>query len=186
MKKTGFLIAALRHLKPRKYISNTQLALVFTAVAVMFTANACSPNGPSSEFLSTDNSAIKQQPQAAAEIADNIKNSYARLAAERTDVCPKLVQEDIGGRVIERPNEVLVNDYCDYYLYLRRGQHLSVDVNHRQIEALLTVPTFHDFANGDYEVLSSYDKHVIRLAYDGATYKPKNLSYDVVIEVTNK
>jgi high-affinity nickel permease len=53
-----------------------------------------------------------------------------------------------------------------------------------RIEALLVVPMLHDFANGDYQV-ESYDKHVIRLAYNGATYKPKNLMYDVAVTVYN-
>ena len=42
----------------------------------------------------------------------------------------------------------------------------------------------HNFADGDYQV-DSYDKHVIRLAYNGATYKPKNLVYDVAVTVSN-
>ncbi|HBL95976.1 MAG TPA: hypothetical protein DD294_03125, partial [Psychrobacter sp.] len=80
--------------------------------------------------------------------------------------------------------EVMVNDYCDYFLYPREGQHISVATNNRQIEALLIVPALHNFANGGYKVMS-YDKHIIRLSYNGATYKPQNLNYDIVMTISD-
>lgn len=178
-------MAAIRKFKPSKYINKKELALIFTAASVLFVSNACSPSDPNTSLVDVNPTAIKQQQQKAAEIEDNIKNSYARLAAQHADICPKLLQGSIGEATIERASEVMVNDHCDYFLYLRRGQKLAVTLDNRQIEALLIVPTLHNFANGDYEVVSSYDKHVIRLAYDGATYKPKHLSYDVAIKVTD-
>ncbi|MGP9491133.1 hypothetical protein [Psychrobacter sp. AOP7-B1-24] len=117
-------------------------------------------------------------------VKESIKNSYARLASERPDVCPKLIQKGVDSQVIKRTAEVMTSDYCDYFLYPQDGQKISVKVNDRQIETLLIVPILHNFANGDYQV-ESYDKHVIRLAYDGATYKPENLVYDVAVTVSD-
>ena len=122
--------------------------------------------------------------QNAREVKNNIRNSYARLASSRSDVCPKLIQEKVGSLVIERTAEVMVGDYCDYFLYAREGQVIAVQTDNRQLEALLIVPTLHNFANGDYQV-GSYDKHVIRLSYNGATYKPENLVYDVAVTVSD-
>jgi hypothetical protein len=31
----------------------------------------------------------------------------------------------------------------------------------------------------------SYDKHIIRLSYNGATYKPQNLNYDIVMTISD-
>ncbi len=184
MKDTKFSRMALRKFKPSKHISKIQLALIIAAATLLFMSNACSPSSSKVALADADIKAVKQQ-QNAADIENNIKNSYARLAAQHADICPKLLQGNMGENTIKRTSEVMVNDHCDYFLYLRRGQHLSVILDNRQIEALLIVPTLHNFANGDYEVLSSYDKHVIRLAYDGATYKPKHLRYDVAITVTD-
>ncbi|WP_143505656.1 MULTISPECIES: hypothetical protein [unclassified Psychrobacter] len=158
------------------------LALIAITLLVVLISHSCRPELSVDHQTNTIMNAQKQLE--AAKIEDNIKNSYARLAANRTDICPKLLQKDMGSSNIERVDEVMVDDYCDYFLYLDTGQRLDVDVDNRQIEALLIVPTIHNFANGEYQV-ASYDKHVIRLAYNGATYKPERLSYDVAITVTD-
>ena len=116
-------------------------------------------------------------------IEESIRNSYALLAAKRPDVCPKLLQKNVDDDTIVRTAEVLISDYCDYYLYPETGQRISIDINSDQIETLLIVPTIHNFANGPYQV-QSYDKHVIRLSYVGVTHKPKRLSYDVNLTIT--
>ncbi|MGA6102688.1 hypothetical protein ACPESL_11290 [Psychrobacter pocilloporae] len=148
--------------------------------------SACSPEPyPENSSLVTDKTALTRDSiaQNSENIEDSIRNSYARLASERADVCPKLIEEQ-GSQVIERVAEVMVNDYCDYFLYPREGQHISVATNNRQIEALLIVPALHNFANGGYKVMS-YDKHIIRLSYNGATYKPQNLNYDIVMTISD-
>ena len=162
--------------------------LLASALVPLLFISACStePNSDNSMRV-TDRTVTyaERHMQSSKEVEDNIKNSYARLASKRSDVCPKLIQEEQGRPVVERISEVMVNDYCDYFLYPREGQQLSVKVNNQQIEALLIVPTIHNFANGGYQV-DSYDKHVIRLSYNGATYKPKNLSYDVAMTISDK
>ncbi len=166
-----------------KYIYTTLIGMASFSILLV---SACSPE-PYSEnsSLVTDKAALTRDSiaQNSENIEDSIRNSYARLASERADVCPKLIEEQ-GSQVIERVAEVMVNDYCDYFLYPREGQHISVATNNRQIEALLIVPALHNFANGGYKVMS-YDKHIVRLSYNGATYKPQNLNYDIVMTISD-
>ncbi|WP_114700101.1 hypothetical protein [Psychrobacter proteolyticus] len=161
-------------------------ALFISALVAVLIISACSTEMSfENSILMTDEPAIESDRhiQSSKEIEDGIKNSYARLASKRSDVCPKLIQEEKGSQVIERISEVMINDYCDYFLYPREGQSLSVQVDDRQIEALLIVPTLHNFANGNYEV-TSYDKHIIRLSYNGATHKPEHFVYDVALSIS--
>ncbi|MGE6327226.1 MULTISPECIES: hypothetical protein [Psychrobacter] len=166
-----------------KYIYTTLIGMATFSILLV---SACSPEPyPENSSLVTDKTALTRDSiaQNSENIEDSIRNSYARLASERADVCPKLIEEQ-GSQVIERVAEVMVNDYCDYFLYPREGQHISVATNNRQIEALLIVPALHNFANGGYKVMS-YDKHIIRLSYNGATYKPQNLNYDIVMTISD-
>lgn len=167
--------------------NNTYVALFSLVFLFLLFVSACSPENTSEDgFARIDESTANRdrKRQNAEDVEENIRNSYAMLAAERTDLCPKLIQEEVGNQVIERTAEIMIDDYCDYFLYPRSGQRISVRLNDNQIEALLIVPMVYNFANGDYKV-ESYDKHVIRLAYNGATYKPKNLIYDVAVTVSN-
>ncbi len=154
------------------------------AVLAIPIITACSPDSSTDFPASTQTSVVEPNQQDSAQIEDSITNSYARLAAKRTDVCPKLIQKNRGSNIINRVSEVMVNDHCDYFLYLREGQLIAVNTNNSQIEALLIVPALHNFANGDYKV-ESFDKHVIRLAYNGADIKPERLNYNVKITVTD-
>lgn len=158
--------------------------LIAIVVSVLLIINSCSPKNATGLTADTESSLTQQEQYEITEIEDNIKNSYARLAAERADICPKLLQRDMGNNHIKRVAEVMVNDHCDYFLYPHTGQQIAVNLDNRQIEALLIVPTIHNFADGEYQV-TSYDKHVIRLAYSGATYKPERLNYDVEIIITD-
>jgi len=166
-----------------KYIYTTLIGMATFSILLV---SACSPEPyPENSSLVTDKTALTRDSiaQNSENIEDSIRNSYARLASERADVCPKLIEEQ-GSQVIERVAEVMVNDYCDSFLYPREGQHISVATNNRKIEALVIVPALHNFANGGYKVMS-YDKHIIRLSYNGATYKPQNLNYDIVMTISD-
>ena len=169
--------------------SNIYLTFFGVSFLLLLAVSACSSesfseNGAAGADKAVMNDNKAKAEQNAQEIKDNIRNSYARLASGRSDVCPKLIQEKVGSPVVERTAEVMVGDYCDYFLYAREGQVIAVQTDNRQLEALLIVPTLHNFANGDYQV-GSYDKHVIRLSYNGATYKPENLVYDVAVTVSD-
>jgi hypothetical protein len=159
--------------------------VLFSAAALtLLLANACSQEAFSEQTADIEAARTLQKQQDVANIESNIKNSYARLASQHTDICPKLLQKEVDNSIIERSAEIMVDDHCDYFLYPRTGQHIAVELDDNQIEALLIVPTLHNFADGDYQV-ASYDKHVIRLTYNGATYKSERFTYDVVITVTD-
>ncbi|MES1964512.1 hypothetical protein M0N77_04085 [Psychrobacter sp. AH5] len=123
-----------------------------------------------------------QNLKVSADIEDKIINSYARVASKHAHICPKLIQKQLDNSVIERTAEVMIKDSCDYFLYPKIGEQIAVSLDNDQIEALLITPRTYNFANGGYEV-TSYDKHVIRLAYNGAGYKPENFRYDVAITI---
>lgn len=147
-------------------------------VFALLLISACSPDTASENNLPNVNTFEAEN------IEENIKNSYALLAAKRPDICPKLLQKNVDDDTIVRTAEVLISDHCDYYLYPETGQSIAININSDQIETLLIVPTMHNFANGPYQV-QSYDKHVIRLNYVGVTHKPERLSYDVNITITS-
>jgi len=168
--------------------SNTSfMALFGSALFSLFLMTACgSDTFPDEDLSIVEDSTISldRNSQEAKNVGENIKNSYARLASKRSDVCPKLIQAGVDNPVIKRAKEVMVDDHCDYFLYPRDGQNISVGVSDDQIEALLIVPTLHNFADGKYQV-NSYDKHVIRLNYNGANYKPEDFIYDVAVTVSD-
>lgn len=167
--------------KPKKSTSRSTpiyKGLRCSVVLSLLFISACSPKPAAENSLPNLNASDSEN------IEENIRNSYALLAAKRSDVCPKLLQKNIDDDTIVRTAEVLISDYCDYYLYPKAGQSIDINVNSDQVETLLIVPTIHNFANGAYQV-QSYDKHVIRLNYVGATYKPERLSYDVNITITS-
>lgn len=171
----------------KKVFAQFNVSYMVVFGSALFLITACNTDKASEELPP-----IEVQPtitldsnlQEAEDVKESIKNSYARLASKRPDVCPKLIQKGVDSQVIKRASEVMVDDHCDYFLYPNKDQNISVNVSDDQIEALLVVPTLHNFANGNYQV-ESYDKHVIRLAYDGATYKPENLVYDVAVTVSD-
>lgn len=154
------------------------IGLFGSIVLAFLFISACSPDTASENNLPNVNALEAEN------IEENIKNSYALLAAKRPDICPKLLQKNVDDDTIVRTAEVLIADHCDYYLYPETGQSIAININSDQIETLLIVPTMHNFANGPYQV-QSYDKHVIRLNYVGVTHKPERLSYDVNITITS-
>ena len=186
MNKLGLILASMTLHQQNNLIKKAlRLILNGTVVAALIVTSGCLSEDTIEDMDNTTDSQAAlelQKKRDIAEIENNINNSYARLAAQRTDICPKLLQKGIDNNVIERVQEIMVDDYCDYYLYPQVDQRIAVSVNDDKIEALLIVPTLHNFADGDYQV-DSYDKHVIRLAYNAASYKPKRFRYDVTIEI---
>lgn len=152
--------------------------LFLAGFATLLSVSACNSD------LDDDLTSATDPESEAAKVAEDIENSYARLAAKHADICPKLIQKNVDEETIVRSAEVMVYDFCEYYLYPEKGQNLMVTLDSDQIETLLIVPTIHNFANGSYHV-TSYDKHTIRLRYVGAAHKPQRLSYDVAITITD-
>lgn len=182
--KTSLLGALFikRHRHSGGLISFGQGVILIAALIVLFLINTCSPDEVKNTTVSRPNAMPSSN---SVDIEDHIVNSYARLAAKRSDVCPKLLQQDVDSPSIRRRDEVMIDDHCDYFLYPHAGEQITVVVADPKIEALLIVPTMHNFANGEYQV-DSYDKHVIRLSYNGAYYKPKRLKYDVTIKINDQ
>lgn len=115
-------------------------------------------------------------------IEERLTNSYARMAAKKADACPKLLQKNVDSARIERKNDIMKDDYCDYFIYPIKGQTVNVTSTDNRIETLLVTPIMYDFANGSYEVKET-DKHVIRLQYDGIESKPDRLIYDIEVKI---
>lgn len=188
MKNLYSIVAKIRQSNSSKQLvaksNESPIAFLSVAILTLLFTSACSPELSTGTNTDIESAIHQKKQQEIAHIEESIKNSYALIASERPDVCPKLVQKDVDDNTIKRSAEVMTDNHCDYFLYPQSGQHISVIINNDQIEALLIVPALHDFADGNYQV-ASYDKHVIRLAYNGTTYKPQRLTYDVEIIVTD-
>lgn len=115
-------------------------------------------------------------------LEESLRNSYARQAAKRADICPKLLQREFDTNVIRRRNDIMIDNYCDYFIYPQPGQRIKVISNNDKLKLMLIMPTLHDFANGAYSVVST-QKHIIRLTYNGIANRPSSLSYDVEVIV---
>ena len=172
----------------KEYIANDKaplLSAIFTtrvlwlgaSFPMIFSLSACNSELPPDAF--------KQKQYDVAIIEDNITNFHATLAAQRGDICPKLLQKEVDSDIIERTAEVMINNNCDYFLYPRVGQTMTVYVDEDTTEALLIVPTLHNFANGSYQV-KAYDKHVIRLSYNAVAPKPERFEYSVVVHISDE
>lgn len=116
----------------------------------------------------------------AQKVEERLINSYAKLAANQPDICPKLLQKTVDSNRIIRHQDIMVDNHCDYFIYPLKGQTLQVISPDRRIKTLLVTPISYDFANGAYTVKET-DKHVIRLQYDSIQSKPKNFQYDVEV-----
>ncbi len=149
-------------------------------IIVPLALGACTSDETSTQQAPIGSQSTNRSEQTKSDIEDKIINSYARVASEQPHICPKLVQKKVDNAVIKRAAEVMINDSCDYFLYPKKGEQISVRLSTDQIEALLITPKTYNFANGPYSV-HSYDKHVIRLSYNGASYKPEYFLYDVAI-----
>ncbi len=115
------------------------------------------------------------------EIKEELTSHYASLASKHHNICPKLLQQRVDMSVIRRSQEHLKGQYCDYYLYPKKGQNLNITSKDSQLDIYLRMPNSHDFANGKYTVQSNR-RHVIRVSYAGTQLKPSDLTYNINIE----
>ncbi|WII94444.1 hypothetical protein LU276_05215 [Moraxella haemolytica] len=97
------------------------------------------------------------------------------------DECPRLVQKRIDNTVISRKDSIL-SSTCDYFIYPAIGDVVSVAVSDRRLKPYLNTPYYHDFANGDYQVVAN-GRHVIRLEYDAFERQPAVMDYVITVEV---
>ncbi len=115
------------------------------------------------------------------EIKEQLTSHYASLASKHHNICPKLLQKRVDMSVIRRSQEHLKGQYCDYYIYPKKGQVLNITSKDSQLDIYLRMPYLHDFANGKYTVKSNR-RHVIRVSYAGTQLKPSDLTYNINIE----
>lgn len=106
----------------------------------------------------------------------------AKLATANQNTCPKLVEFPVGSTKIVRENEVMQGAYCDYYLYPKKGQRISIENYPNYIAADLISPEYHDFANGSY-LVDQADQYLIRLRYEGVEPMKDAIDYEVTIQV---
>ena len=169
----------------KRYFSDVSCPLGILSIAPLslFLITACGNDTPSEHgAFAAKEPIIIAEEQNTDNIEENIRNAHARLAAKHSDICPKLLQKNVDDETIVRSAEVMVYDYCEYYLFPEVGQSIAITINTDQIETLLSVPSVHNFANGAYQV-NSYDKHVIRLNYIGVQYKPERFQYDLTMVI---
>ncbi len=131
----------------------------------------------------TDSSEYKKDKQK--KMAEQLSSHYARLASKHTDSCPKLLQKQIDSQLITRRKEQLKGQYCDYYIYPKKGELLTITSSDPALKITLRMPRTHDFANGAY-LVDSNRRHVIRVAYAGSTYKPSDFIYNIKIQLDEK
>lgn len=107
----------------------------------------------------------------------------AKLAMDdEQETCPKLVELPVGSTKVVRKNEVMQDTYCDYYIYPKKGQRVSIENYPKYIAANLISPVYYDFANGSY-LVNQADKYVIRLSYEGSEQRYEPVDYEVTIQV---
>lgn len=102
----------------------------------------------------------------AAELAETVQRSQARLAASTPSICPKLIEFKVGSTTSYRVDEVMKSSSCKYFLYPREGEMISARVSNSDMQVSLVQPKYFNFANGAYGVTHA-GKHVIEITYDG-------------------
>lgn len=100
------------------------------------------------------------------------------------DECPKLVQKRVDSTTVSRQDSILGNT-CDYFIYPAIGDVVSVSVSDDRMKPYLNVPYYHDFANGNYQVVAN-GRHVIRLQYNALERKPDVMDYVFMVEIKPK
>ncbi|PIE47041.1 MAG: hypothetical protein CSA42_05595 [Gammaproteobacteria bacterium] len=106
----------------------------------------------------------------------------AHYAAKTSFICPKLINKQVDTTRIKRRNEIMQNNYCEYYIYPKIGETLDVVSTDSRLEKWLITPIMHNFNNGAYQVIKE-DRHTIQLSYNGMENKPDNFQYDIEIVI---
>lgn len=129
--------------------------------------------------MAEGNQVVTTEKQIADDVVNRLETSYARLAAEQNDVCPKLLEFQFSTQSLVRNNERLMQQTCEYYVYLNAGERLRV-TNSEGMRAELVSPVWFDFRNGEFKA-PSFDRYTIRMSYNGTRYNPQNFVYDVIL-----
>lgn len=139
---------------------------------------------PNPAFIANNNltqNSRQPLPQSPPSDAENMTRRleivYARNAAYKKDQCPKLIEFENLNQTVSREGEQLTTEYCEYFVFLAKGDTLSVHTSN-DMQAELISPIWFDFRKGSFTA-DKYDKYTIRLNYDGVRYHPANFHYDI-------
>lgn len=116
----------------------------------------------------------------AAQLADAVQQSQARLASSRSDVCPKLIEFKVGDTTTYRAGEKMRNQRCKYFIYPKKGDKLSVKISNDKMKAEMVQPKYFNFENGVYAVVKS-GKHVLDISYKDYHGSRPAESYDLTV-----
>lgn len=100
----------------------------------------------------------------ATQVADAVQASKARLASEKSEICPKLIEFKVDNKLVVRQDEIMRRQSCKYYLYPDLGTVLDVNIDNGKLQANIVQPEFYDFSAGKYKV-TSVGKHVLEISY---------------------
>ncbi len=152
----------------------SQLRIVTVSICCYMTLTAC--DEIATKRINTTVNEVKKE-------TTNIQSTsrYTSLADQYKGICPKLLQKRVDMSAIRRSDEQLKGEYCDYYLYPKKGQVLNITSKDSALDIYLRMPYLHDFANGKYLVKNNR-RHVIRVSYAGSQLKPSDLTYNINIE----
>lgn len=97
------------------------------------------------------------------------------------EICPRLIQKKVDKTQTVR-HESIKGNHCDYFIYPKIGEYVSVSVSDDRMKPVLAIPYPFDFANGSYQVVQN-GRHVIRVEYDAFGTKPNLMNYTIEVDV---
>lgn len=98
-----------------------------------------------------------------------------------SETCPRLIQKRVDNSQVVRQERITGNT-CDYFIYPRVGDLLTVRVSDGRMKPFLRLPYVFDFSNGAYKVVQA-GRHVIRLEYNSFDVKPDVMNYVIEVDV---
>lgn len=146
-------------------------SMLFVSAASLF---ACQTDG---------NDAAPENPSEATPELQNqpITPEIQEKRRSRLNRCPHLIQKRVDSTQVIREDSITQNA-CDYFIYPTIGETVSVRVSDARMKPVLLLPYTHDFANGDYHVISN-GRHIIHLEYDAFGSRPDVMNYVIEVEI---
>lgn len=132
--------------------------------------------------VNSGDSGVLSDVEQAKKLDENLKKSYARQAAKRTDICPKMLEFEVDNHVTTRQNEHMQTNKCEYIVYVQKNQRLDVVLDNTNMYAKLVSPYIHEFNNGSY-VAKKGGKHIIVVGYRGFHGMRAAENYDIAVRL---
>lgn len=116
----------------------------------------------------------------AADLAEAVQQSQARLASARSDICPKLIEFKLGDMTQVRQNEIMRHQVCKYFMYPRIGDKISIDLDNKNMKAEMVQPNYFNFTDTVFEVTNP-GKHVLQISYKNHHGDRKAENYNLTV-----